>query len=111
MIFEKSVEETKKDIVISIHVSPNKKRCIFPAGYNEWRESKSIEIHVKGATYHNEANRELVSSLSSFFGFFVIPKGNIVILSGKTSQEKNGGDRLCSKKEALERLRGAFNEL
>jgi len=106
MTFEKSVQETKKGIVISIHVSPGRKKHGFPAGYDEWRES--IEMHVKGAAHHNEANRELVSLLSSFFD---IPKQNIVILSGKTSREKRVEIASVSKKEALERLRGAFNEL
>lgn len=106
MTFEKSIWETKNGIVISIHVSPNKNRCSFPAGYDEWRES--IEMHVKGAAHHNQANHELVSLLSSFFD---IPKQNIVIFSGKTSREKRVEITSVSRKEALERLRGAFNEL
>ncbi|HEC81771.1 MAG TPA: YggU family protein [Thermoplasmatales archaeon] len=106
MSIEESIQDIEDGIILKLYVSPNKKKNVFPAGYNKWR--KSIEVHVTEPAQDNKANREVVKVVSKFFD---TPENDVKIISGKTSKEKKVEVVSITKEKALDKLRGAFNEL
>ncbi|RLF27995.1 MAG: YggU family protein [Thermoplasmata archaeon] len=101
-----SIGESMEGVTLKIHVSTNSKKNLFPAGYDEWR--KSIEIHVTQPPQDNKANKEIIQIISNFFN---TKTENVKIISGKSSREKRIMVLSMSKKEVIDKLRGAFDEL
>ena len=83
MNYKNAINDSKKGILIKLHVSAGSSQSIFPAGYNEWR--RSIEIKTKAEAKENKANKEIISKIAEYFD--ILAK-NISITSGKNSKDK-----------------------
>lgn len=79
-----AIRISKKGIIISLKVTPNTKKPVFPAGYDEWR--KAIEIRVKALPEKGEANAEVVELVAQFFS---VAESAVSIVVGAKSREKS----------------------
>jgi uncharacterized protein (TIGR00251 family) len=77
------IKKYKDGALLDIFVTPNAKQVIFPAAYNPWR--KRIEIKVKSQAKGNEANLEVIKTISKYF---LKPTTDVKIISGEKKKEK-----------------------
>ncbi|MDD5503374.1 MAG: DUF167 domain-containing protein [Candidatus Thermoplasmatota archaeon] len=94
-----AIRTSKNGIVLSLKVTPNAKKPIFPAGYDEWR--KAVEIRVKALPEKGEANAEVVELVAQFFG---VPESAVSIIGGAKSREKSVEIIGIEKEKALQLL-------
>jgi len=106
MTFKKAITPSRNGVQIKVHVLPSSSQSVFPAGYNEWRQS--IEIKVKAETRENKANIEIIETIAKYLN--ISPK-NVSITSGQKRRLKTVAirnekiDDICTKiKEALDGL-------
>jgi len=74
----------KKDMYLRIKVIPKSSKNEISEIIKD-EEGQTIKIRIKAAPEKGKANKELIKFLSKEFS---IPKQNIEIISGKTSQLK-----------------------
>ncbi len=79
-----ALRASKNGIILSLKVTPNAKKPIFPAGYDSWR--KAVEIRVKALPEKGEANAEVVELVAQFFG---VPESAVSIIAGAKSRGKS----------------------
>ena len=53
-----AISISNNEVVLKLFVRPSSSRSIFPAGYNQWRNS--IEIQVKAEAKEYKANKEII---------------------------------------------------
>jgi uncharacterized protein (TIGR00251 family) len=81
--FDDIVKKQSKGTTINVFVTPDSKKCVFPAGFNKWR--KRIEIKVCSKAKDNQANLEVIKTVAEFFSK---PVNNVYIVSGNKTKEK-----------------------
>ena len=64
-LFDDIIKKHESGVTINLFVTPNAKKCVFPAGYNKWR--KRIEIKVCSSAKDNKANREIIKTIANHF--------------------------------------------
>jgi uncharacterized protein (TIGR00251 family) len=83
MAWSDALTPTPKGSFIHLHVTPNSDTKLFPGKYHPWRHT--IDIHVKSPAKDNQANEEVIETLSTFFK---IPKDKINIVKGHNTRQK-----------------------
>ncbi|MCX6682129.1 MAG: DUF167 domain-containing protein [Methanoregula sp.] len=78
-----AISETDNCAIITIEVTTNSKRDVFPAGFNEWRTT--IGCHVTAPAVEGRANKALISLIAKTFH---LPKSAVWIQSGAASPVK-----------------------
>ena len=106
MDFTQAIQITKQGILLKLHVLPNAKHSLFPAGYNSWR--KCLEIKVDAEAKDNKANQEVVSCIATFFK---VPPNTVFIISGLKNREKTVLLTTISKETITKKLKENFHEL
>lgn len=76
-----AIEERGNKTILHLKVKSSSKRNKFPSGYDEWR--KRICIDVISLPIEGKANREVISTLRTFFG------RDALLISGERSKEKD----------------------
>jgi uncharacterized protein (TIGR00251 family) len=82
--FADAVTETDTGVRIALEVSAGAKKTVFPAGYNEWRQS--IRCQIAAPAVGGRANREIIRVVAETLG---IPQSSVEIASGATSSQKS----------------------
>jgi len=93
-------------VTINLFVTPDAKKCVFPAGFNKWR--KRIEVKVCSRAKDNLANLEVVKIVAEFFKK---PIKNVCIVSGKKTREKTVLIKDVSENTAVKKLKESLNGL
>ena len=106
MDFTEAIQITKQGILLKLHVLPNAKQSLFPAGYNSWR--KCLEIKVNAEAKDNKANQEVISCIATFFK---VPPNTVSISSGLKNREKTVLLTTISKETITKKLKDALHEL
>ena len=83
MVWTDALTPTPQGCFIHLHVTPNSEKTIFPGEYHPWRHT--IDIHITSPAKENQANQEVIKSLSTYFK---IPKEEIAIVKGHTTRDK-----------------------
>jgi uncharacterized protein (TIGR00251 family) len=78
-----AISETDNGAIITIEVTTNSKRDVFPAGFNEWRTT--IGCHVTALAVEGRANKAVISLIAKKFH---LPKSAVWIQSGAASPVK-----------------------
>ena len=75
----------KKDdgVTINLFVTPGAKKCVFPAGINDFR--KCVEMKVKSQAKSNLANMEVLRTIAEFFNK---PFSKVLLISGGKAKQK-----------------------
>ena len=92
--------------ILNLFVTPNAKKCVFPAGFNKWR--KSIEIKVCANAKENMANLEVIKIVADFFKTQI---NNVYIITGKKSREKTILIKEISVNDVIKMLKESLNGL
>ncbi|MEM0466490.1 MAG: DUF167 domain-containing protein [Candidatus Thermoplasmatota archaeon] len=106
MDYSHAVQQTPRSVLLKLHIIPGSNKVCFPAGYNTWR--KCIEVRLVSNPQDNQANKELLRIIASFFA---IPLQDLSIVSGKKSREKIVELRNSTKENVIARLGDELNEL
>jgi len=77
------IKKYQDGATIPLFVTPNCRNCIFPAGFDEWKNR--VEIKVKAKAQDNKANKDVLKTVAGFFNTKI---KNVYILSGEKSREK-----------------------
>ena len=91
---------------MKLHVLPGSSKSIFPAGYNNWRNS--IEIKVKSQAKDNKANIEVINKIAEYLN---IPLRDILIISGQKNREKTVAINNLQIDEIYNKIQGSLNGL
>ena len=83
MTLEKALTIQKRGVAIRIHVTTGRHAAQFPTGYNEWRNA--IEIAVRADPKNNQANKEIIHVVASFFN---VSDDAIQLIAGNKSRDK-----------------------
>jgi uncharacterized protein (TIGR00251 family) len=83
MAWPDALTPTPQGCFIHLHVIPNSNIPIFPGEYHPWRHT--IDIHVSSPAKNNQANQDVINTLSKFFK---IPQKEITIIKGQTTRLK-----------------------
>ncbi len=102
---EKAVRSNHEDAIFDIVVTPGADTSLFPAGYNKWR--KKFEIKVSSPAKDNKANREVITTVATFFNKKI---EDVFIVSGKKNKNKTVLVKNLSFKDALSQLQESINE-
>jgi uncharacterized protein (TIGR00251 family) len=86
--------------VLEFHVNSGSSRSGF-AGYDQWR--KCIKVSIKSQPKKGEANAELISLISKWFG---IEESMVEIVSGNKDRSKRVSIRGLDEGKVLEVLEG-----
>jgi len=106
MDFKQAIQINKQGILLKLHVLPNAKQSLFPAGYNSWK--KCLEIKVNAEAKENKANQEVISCIATFFK---VPPNTVSIVSGTKNREKTVLLTTISKETITKKLKDALHEL
>ncbi len=106
MEFKNAIVDSKKSVVIKLHVLPCSKKTIFPVRFNKWREC--FEIKVKSEAKDGKANSEVLSELSKYFNISI---NRIDIKSGEKNRDKTILIKDISIDEVRKKLEVSLNEL
>ncbi len=82
--FADAVTETDAGVRIALEVSAGAKKTVFPAGYNEWRQS--IRCQIAAPAVGGRANKEIIRVTADTLG---IPQSSVEIAAGATSSQKS----------------------
>jgi hypothetical protein len=77
------IKKYQDGATIPLFVTPNCRSCIFPAGFNEWKNR--IKIKVKAKAQDNKANKDVLKTIAEYFNTKL---KNVYIVSGEKSKEK-----------------------
>ena len=77
------IKKYQDGATIPLFVTPNCRKCIFPAGFDEWKNR--IEIKVKAKAKDNKANKDVLKTVAEYFNAKV---NDIFIVAGEKSREK-----------------------
>ena len=77
------IKKHQDGATIPLYVTPNCRKCIFPAGYDEWRNR--VEIKVKAVKQDNKANKDVLKTVADFFDK---PIKDVYVLTGSKNQKK-----------------------
>lgn len=80
--FSEAIQVTKDGVILDIIVRPKSKYSGLE-GYEKWR--KKIEIRLTSRPVQGQANEELISIISKFFG---LKNSDVIIISGTKSVNK-----------------------
>ncbi len=94
-----AVSEDRHGVVIAIEVTAGAKEAVFPAGYNEWRNT--IGCRVPAPALEGRANKAIISLVAETLG---IPASKVSIASGSTSSQKRILVLGLSRQQVLDRL-------
>ncbi|UCD14056.1 MAG: YggU family protein [Thermoplasmatales archaeon] len=97
---------TKGEVRIKLHVIPGSSQSVFPAGYNEWRNS--IEIKVKAKSKEDKANSAVVEKIAAYFN---ISPRDIYIVSGQKSRGKTISIKNLGIKDVCKKIEESLREL
>ena len=81
--YSEIIKKSKDGVTINLFTTPNSKKRVFPAGYNQWR--KRIEIKVCSDAKENKANKEVIKTVAEYLNKSV---KNVSVVSGEKSREK-----------------------
>lgn len=81
--YEDIIKKNSDGITINLIVTPDDKKSVFPAGYDEWR--KAVKIKVCSPAKDNQANIEVIKTVAKFFDK---PVQDVFIISGGKNKEK-----------------------
>jgi len=104
--YDNVVKKHKDGITIDLFVTPDSKKCIFPAGFNKWR--KKIEIKVSAKAKDNLANLEVIKIVAKFFNKTI---KNVYIVSGKKTKNKTVLVKDITVNMVVKKLRESLDEL
>jgi uncharacterized protein (TIGR00251 family) len=91
--------EERQGVVIAIEVTAGTKEAVFPAGYNEWRQSIGCRVPVPAI--EGRANRAVIRLIAERLG---VPVSSVSILSGAASSQKRVLVTGMGKQDLLSRL-------
>lgn len=100
--FRRALHETDRGTVVSIEVTAGSRREVFPAGYNQWRNT--LDCSVTAPPVEGRANRAVLDLIARSLR---VPKNRISLLSGAGSAQKKilvEGIRADTLAEILETL-------
>jgi hypothetical protein len=90
--------------IIAIDVTAGAKSDLFPAGYNEWRQS--LGCRVTAPALEGRANKAIMKLVAKTFG---VPVSSVEIHAGSTSSQKKILIHRISKQEILHCLSGKLD--
>lgn len=93
---KQAVKDKSGKVILHLKVKTGRKKNKFPSGYDEWR--KRICIDVIAYPHEGRANREVISTLKTFFGC------DAMLISGEKSKEKDVFVEM-EKKKVLNKLK------
>ncbi len=96
-----AVKPHKSGVMLSLVVTPNSSKPVFPAGYDKWRQR--LEVKVQSPPSKNKANIEVIDVLSKFFN---IRRGDIDIVAGEHSRMKQVLIKSVNYETVLNKLKG-----
>jgi uncharacterized protein (TIGR00251 family) len=96
---EDAVQPESGQTLIKFHITPGSSKTGF-GGYDPWR--KCIKVSVKSQPKKGEANTELISLLSEWFG---VEESKVEIVSGRKDRFKSVSIQGVDKTKVLEVLR------
>ena len=94
-----AISEERQGVVIAIEVTAGAKVAVFPAGYNEWRNS--IGCRVTAPALEGRANKAIIKLVA---GTLDVPASSVSILSGTTSSLKRVLVTGASRQQVIGRL-------
>ncbi len=103
---EKAVRSDDQGTYIELSVTPDSKKSLFPAGFNKWR--KKIDINVSSPAKDNQANKEILMTLATFFNKNI---EDIYIVNGKKNKNKTVLIKDISFDTAVKKLQESINGL
>jgi len=103
---EDIIKKHRNGVTIDLFVTPDSKKCVFPAGFNKWR--KKIDVKVCAKAKDNLANLEVVKIVAEFFNK---PIKNVYIISGNKTREKTVLIKDVSANTSAKKLKEALNGL
>lgn len=104
--YNEVLKKSKDGITVRLFITPNSKKKIFPAGFNEWRNC--IEIKVCSDAKENKANNEVIKTIAKYLNQ---PVNNVSIVTGKRSREKTLLVKKISVDFVIKRLKESFDGL
>lgn len=93
-----AIQANREGVLIKLHVTPGASRSGF-GGYDEWR--KCIRVSVRSQPRKGEANQEIVSLISDWFG---LEESSVAIVSGLKERSKTVSVRGIDVERAMEVL-------
>jgi len=102
----KAVKNKEDGTFLNLFVIPNSNTTLFPSGYNKWRNK--IEIKVSSKAKDNKANKEVITTIATFFNKSI---KDIFIVSGKKSKIKTVLVKDISIDDAAEKLSESLDGL
>ena len=99
--YKDAIKASKQGILLHLHVIPGSAQTVFPATYNQWRNS--IEMKVQGQAKDNKANTEVLETIARFFK---LASNDVILLSG----EKNRQKTICLKNITSNAVEGKLKE-
>ena len=105
-LYDNVTKKYSNGVTINLFVTTETKKCIFPAGFNKWRNRINVKVCAKAKD--NQANLEVVKIVAEFFNK---PIENVYILSGKKTNEKTVYIRDISENKVFQKLKESLNGL
>jgi len=98
----------KKDdgVTINLFVTPGAKKCVFPAGINDFR--KCVEMKVKSQAKSNLANMEVLRTIAEFCNK---PFSKVILVAGAKKREKIVLIKKGKITEIIKKLEASLNGL
>ncbi len=103
---ESFVKKHEDGTILNLSVKPDSKSIVFPAGLNNWR--KRVEIAVKSPAKDNRANKDVITTLASFFE---TPVNSVYVVSGSKNRNKTVLIKGVTTKYVTGRLRDSIDGL
>ena len=101
-----AINKSNDEVLLKLYVRPSSSCSIFPAGYNQWRNS--IEIQVKAEEKENKANKEIIKQVAQYFD---ISKNDVRIVTGQKSREKTIAIKKIEIDLIQQKIKGSLNGL
>lgn len=95
-----AIQSSQEGVLIKVHVTSGASRSGY-GGYDEWR--KCVKLSVIGQPRRGEANKEIVSMVSNWFG---LDESSIEIVSGLKERSKTVLVRGIGVERAMDALSG-----
>jgi uncharacterized protein (TIGR00251 family) len=101
---ENSIQSESGRTIVRFHITPGSSKTGF-GGYDPWR--KCVKVSIKSRPKKGEANAELISLLSDWFG---IEESKVEIVSGMKDRSKTVSIRGLNEGKILEVLENLKEE-
>lgn len=94
------------ELHLRLYVIPGSSKSVFPAGYNNWRNT--FEIRVESKAKDNNANIEVIDQIALYLK---ISSKDVCIISGQKSREKIVAIKNFNIEDLYRKIRRSLSEL